>query len=346
MPATLRQIAKHANVSLMTVSRVVNGRDAGAVSSETRERVLKVADKLGYRPNVGARGLVLGKTFLAGILHSAVNYEFSSGVAGGMQNTLAKANYAPLVFTHQSKDEEMDYLNVCLARRVDGMIVNPHLASDGTTNAVRFRALADQGMPLVEINGWFIKDVPFVAADFTDAARQAVTCLLSRGHNRIALFIHDHYRDQEVRHVAGAFWNAWEFWLGYTEAMSTAGLSQQIVTYPLQNDLAASGGAFTASREGASKLFDGGDDAPTAVICMYDEAAMAVSLESQHRGGNKLQIACAGTGRAAALFPGVILSLQIPAEQIGRVSAQLLLDQLEGKRVGRAIRLPFIRVES
>ena len=94
MPVTLKQIAKSAGVSIPTVSRILNGRESGVpIREQTRERVLAVANELGYKPNLLARGLVGSKSSLIGVIVRDIADPFLNQVLKGMYDAAVERQY-------------------------------------------------------------------------------------------------------------------------------------------------------------------------------------------------------------------------------------------------------------
>ena len=143
MSATIKDIAKVAGVSHMTVSRVLNG--SNAVTDETRDRVLKIAAELNYRPNLQARSLVMNRKYSIGVvfstLSSATAPSFMQACLNGIYQTLAK-DYNLVV---KDLERGLEHFNLS---RVDGVIFVSQQESDDSF--IDF-ALA-QGTKLVVIN--------------------------------------------------------------------------------------------------------------------------------------------------------------------------------------------------
>lgn len=121
-PATIHDVARAASVSISTVSKALNGR--GTLRPETRQRVLEVAERLGFRPNELAQSLLRGRTFTVGLLTTDSYGRFSIPVMTGIEDALGPAQIA--VFLCDARDDaarERQYINSLLAKRVDGIIV-------------------------------------------------------------------------------------------------------------------------------------------------------------------------------------------------------------------------------
>ncbi len=179
MSATIKDIAKIAGVSHMTVSRALNGSDT--VTNETRDRVLKIAAELNYRPNLQARSLVMNRKYSIGVvfstLSSATAPSFMQACLNGIYQTLAK-DYNLVV---KDLERGLEHFNLS---RVDGVIFVSQQDSDD--KFIDF-ALA-QGTKLVVINRKVNRtSLINVTADEIGGAASAVRFLIEHNYRRIAL---------------------------------------------------------------------------------------------------------------------------------------------------------------
>lgn len=179
MSATIKDIAKVAGVSHMTVSRALNGSDT--VTNETRDRVLKIAAELNYRPNLQARSLVMNRKYSIGVvfstLSSATAPSFMQACLNGIYQTLAK-DYNLVV---KDLERGLEHFNLS---RVDGVIFVSQQDSDD--KFIDF-ALA-QGTKLVVINRKVNRtSLINVTADEIGGAQLAVNFLIAHGCKKIAL---------------------------------------------------------------------------------------------------------------------------------------------------------------
>jgi LacI family transcriptional regulator len=119
---TITDVAARAGVSIGTASKALNGR--GALRAETRARVLRVAEELGFEPNALARSLIAGRSFTVGLLTTDSFGRFSIPVMLGAEDALGEGSVS--VFMCDSRGDparERRYLRTLLSRRVDGIIV-------------------------------------------------------------------------------------------------------------------------------------------------------------------------------------------------------------------------------
>ena len=118
----IADVAREANVSAQTVSRALNNK--GEISAETRERVLETVERLGYRPNTLARGLVTQKTSTLGLIVPDIANPFFSEVARGAEDAAHGAGFSLLLCnTMEDPAREVEALRTLEAQRVDGIIL-------------------------------------------------------------------------------------------------------------------------------------------------------------------------------------------------------------------------------
>src|SRR4051812_23897972 len=98
-PVTTHDVARRAGVSQATVSLVLSGNPRARVAAATRERVMEAAEALGYRPNILARGLVRGRSYVIGVVVPDLTNPFYLDVVTGAQRVAAEAGYAVLPAT-------------------------------------------------------------------------------------------------------------------------------------------------------------------------------------------------------------------------------------------------------
>ncbi len=121
---TIKDIAREVNISYATVSRALNNKYG--VKKETREKVLKAADKLDYRPNAIARGLVKKRTQSIGLVIPDITNPFFPEVARGVEDGAQEAGYNVfLCNTNWEQTRETQYIDLLAEKRVDGIVIAP-----------------------------------------------------------------------------------------------------------------------------------------------------------------------------------------------------------------------------
>src|SRR6266567_1020622 len=147
MAITIKDVARESGVNVSTVSRALNGEYG--VHAETREHVQAVAQRLSYRPNRVARGLVTGKSHTLGLVVSDIRNMFFAEVARGAEDAAYRAGY-DLVICNSDLDAEkqMRYVQSLAEKRVDGILMN----SVAELSKKQVEQLSGIGVPIVLLN--------------------------------------------------------------------------------------------------------------------------------------------------------------------------------------------------
>jgi len=188
MSATLKQIAMEANVSLTTVSRVLNGT-AGQIRicRETERQVLDIAKKLNYTPNILAKGLRSGKSSLIGVILGNVSKCSQARLLQGVENYLAEKKYGIIVrTTSYSGEVEKESIQFLLDKKVEGLIINSSLIiCEGGKPFIK--KLADDKTPTILLDQRIDKELkmPFHGHDDRRTGYLATRHLIDLGHTSI-----------------------------------------------------------------------------------------------------------------------------------------------------------------
>lgn len=178
---TIYDVAREADVSMATVSRVVNGNPN--VKPATRKKVLEVIDRLDYRPNAVARGLASKKTTTVGVIIPDVSDIFFSSLARGIDDVATMYKYNIILANSDSDDKkEINVLNTLLAKQVDGIIYMGYHISD------TLRAEFSRSKTPIILAGTVDPDeqVGSVNIDYITATDNAITQLIENGNKKIA----------------------------------------------------------------------------------------------------------------------------------------------------------------
>lgn len=306
----IADVAAKAGVSVGTASKALNGR--GRLRDETRARVRSAADELGFAPNNVARSLLTGRTFTVGVITTDSYGRFGIPVMRGAEDSLAAGEM--IAFLCDGRDDpirESHHLRKLLERRVDGIIVA------GRRTDPR-RPLGDD-LPVPVVYAFAPSSDPddcSVVSDERGAARLAVEHLVKTGRRRIA-------------HITGpeSHASARERAIGLMEALSAEGL--QPVGPPLFGSWTEAWGRFAVAQLlRAEEDFDG-------VFCGSDVLARGVT-DGLREAGISLptQVGVVGVDNwdlvAEAARPP-LTTVDLGLEEIGRHSAKLLLEAINGR---------------
>jgi LacI family transcriptional regulator, repressor for deo operon, udp, cdd, tsx, nupC, and nupG len=184
MRARLSDIARQAEVSEATVSRVLNDRPG--VSPETRQAVLTALDVLGYERPARLRKRSAG---LVGLVVPELENPIFPAFAQIIESALAQTGFTPVLCTQTPGGvTEDEYVEMLLDRQVSGIVFVSGLHADTAANHERYRALIARPLPIVMINGYVPGiPAPFVSCDDREAGELAVAHLVALGHRRIGL---------------------------------------------------------------------------------------------------------------------------------------------------------------
>ena len=181
--ATIYDIAKKANVSPMTVSRVVN--NSGKISEKTREKVEKIIEELNYIPNNAARSLTLKQSKILSLVITDITNPFYTKVARGAEDKAKQMGYRLLLSnSDESFEKESEYVDMLISSGVDGVLMAP----SGDESQKNLKTLIKNRIPFVLIDR-HVKgiDCDLVMGDSYQGTRQLLEHLIGHGHSKIAL---------------------------------------------------------------------------------------------------------------------------------------------------------------
>jgi LacI family transcriptional regulator len=306
-PVTLADIAREAGTSPSTASRALNG--SGYVSEAARDRLVAVANRLGYVPNASARTLKQRTSRVIGVVVSDLDNQFYARLAAGIEQVLREANYQMMVLGDNSEAaEEVAGARTFMAMRAPGVIMTP-VGSEAT------ELLRSRGIAVVEVDRR-LADVACdaVVIDNERGGREATMHLVGLGHRRIALL----GVETDWTSDAGRL-------NGYRTALRTAGIEfdeRLVVRIPLHSP---------ATEMQIEALLDEG--APTAIFAANNTLAEQVWHVLRRRGLRiPADISLVGFDDVPwmGMVDPAITVVEQPTLELGRNAALLLLRRLNG----------------
>ncbi len=310
---TIKDIAKELNVAVSTVSRAFN--DKYDIRPETRDRILKKASEMGYRPNPIARKLVQQRSFNIGIIIPEFENSFFPQVIIGAQEILYQHNYQVLIMqSNESVDLEIMNAKTLVDNMVDGLIISLSGVGD---NLSYYKELAEKKMPLV-----FFNRVPEnieaskVVFDDYKWAFFATEHLIHQGFKDI-LFISgtDNLMLSKNRQK------------GYNDAHK----KHRIPT----GEKITCGFSMKDGDQIAKKLISE-NNIPRAILAANDACAIGmirVFKDSGFRIPEDIAIVGFSETKMAAHISPTLTSVEQPTYEIGKAAAQLLLEQVQNKGI-------------
>ena len=314
MTTRMKDIAKDLGVSVMTISKVL--RNHPDVGDETRERVLARVRELDYQPNLAARSLVTGRSYLVGLVVPDLLHPFFAEVAKSLSDVLRGSGFS-LIISSSEEDPaiEEQEINQLLARRLDALII----ASCRSTVDLFFRierrktpyVLIDRTLPGLTAN--------FVGVDDEAVGRLATKHLIDIGCKRIA-----HIRGPEtstgVRRMDG-----------FKQALTQAGLAivdAHIISEP-KGDVETKQRGAEAMRQLLSLK-----PRPDGLFCFNDPLAMGAmnyALDQGLRIPEDLAVIGCGNLHYDDSLRVPLSSIDQHSRQIGEEAARLTLAILHSK---------------
>lgn len=312
--ATMREVAERANVSIATVSFVVN--DTKPVSPETRDRILTAMAELGYRRNVVARALASRRTRIIALLVPALDHRLGTtamDIVKGAATAAHERGYDIVLWPVGTDVEHMSEL-------IAGGLVDGVLLMEVRVDDPRVERLTASNATFAMIGRTRNPDgLPFVDMDFERTVENALDYLTGLGHTRIALMT-EQLEGTALSGYGPVVRTTTSFHLG----MSKRGL----VPVSLTCERSPRGG-----RAAAAELLQAAPET-TAIMVMNDTAAFGVVSGLTHAGRQIPRdvsiLSIATSAEMAAMSDPVLSTMNAPGEELGRLGAEALIDQLEG----------------
>ena len=326
MSATIYDVAREAGVSMATVSRVVNGNPN--VKPTTRKKVQEAIKRLGYRPNAVARGLASKKTTTVGVIIPDISSIFFSELARGIEDIATMYKYNIILSnSDQNKEKEIRLIQTLLGKQVDGIVFMGGRLTDEHLEEFKNSPVPIVLAATVDEKG----QIPSVNIDYEQAAYEAVSFFVEKGHKRIAAVM-----GPEEDPINGQLKLA-----GYKKALENANMKW--------DDALISYGDFTYdSGKEAMDAFNQLEDKPTAIFTATDEMALGV-IHAIQDGGAKVPgdievLSCENT-RLAQMIRPTLSSVVLPMYDIGAVAMRLLTKYMNKEHVDENVVVLPHRIE-
>jgi DNA-binding LacI/PurR family transcriptional regulator len=315
-PATIRDVARHAGVSVATVSRVLN--DIPVVRTEMRDRVREAISALGYRPSSTARSLSLGRSQAIGVVAPFFTTPSVVERLRGVAQRTGAHGYGLMLFDVETPEQRAGaFHDFARLDRVDGLLVISLPLLDDEVEA-----LTRDGLPVVMVDIGH-PGVPHVVIDDEHGGELATEHLLARGHRRIG-FVGDR------RENPFGFTSSEQRCRGFRRALRRAGVE----AVP-ELEVRGRHGREEA-RELARSLLDR-DDRPTAIFAASDTQAVGV-LEAAHALALRVpeDVAVIGFDDIEIAAPLGLSTVRQPLRKSGACGADILLAAIAGAPARRA----------
>lgn len=316
---TIKDVARHAGVSVATVSRVIN--ETGYVHEDTRRKVEESVQQLNYTPNEVARSLYKRKSRLIGLLLPDITNPYFPQLARGVEDRMQESGFR-LIFgnSDESQTKEQDYIQTFVQNNVVGVI-----SSTNDPGTASYRSLK---IPVVFLDR-ISSDRPAVYADGREGGRLAAQQMIQRGSQQITVM-------QGPIHIRPAQ----DRFQGAIEVLQDMGIQYHTTQ--------TSSFSFTDADRWAKELFEQYPDTD-GVIASNDIVATAV-IQEAYRLGKKVpqdvQIIGFDDIPLSSLLSPALSTIRQPAYDMGRAAADLLIQLIEGTAgEQRIIQMPVQFIE-
>lgn len=310
---TIKDIALSLGISVATVSRAM--RDSYDVSRETREKVLSMASKLNYKPNVNAQGLVCNQTHNIGvILPFITNYYFSTVITGIQEMAWSKGYNVILYVTNDSGERESSILENLSLSGLDGLLA---CISAHSYAGEKFQEIIERGTPVV-----FFDRIPArikaskVMQDDFNGAFEAAEHLIQNGYKKIA-------------HISGprGCELAESRVQGYRKALKKYNL-------PIREEWIIRSGY--SQEDGERDIYEllNGEEKPDAVFAVNDRkavGAMVALKKMKIKIGEEVGVIGFTNDPVSSIISPPLSTIAEPAFEIGTKGAELLIKHITKK---------------
>lgn len=313
MTITIYDVAREANVSMATVSRVVNGNPN--VKPSTRKKVLATIEQLGYRPNAVARGLASKKTTTVGAIIPDISSIFFAELARGIEDIATMYKYNIILSnSDQNKDKELQLINTMLEKQVDGI-----LFMGGNISDEHIQQFSSASVPVVLAATYEgTNQIPSVNIDYEAASYEAVKFLINHGNKNVAF----------VSGQPNTIINQIKF-EGYKRALMESAISIN-ENYVIHGDY-----SYQSGMEAVDELLKL-EERPDAVFVASDEMALGVIHGAQDHGlrvPEDLEVFGFDNTRLATMVRPTLSTIVQPMYDIGAVAMRLLTKYMNKENV-------------
>ncbi|MEC1521646.1 catabolite control protein A [Neobacillus niacini] len=314
MNITIYDVAREANVSMATVSRVVNGNPN--VKPVTRKKVLEVIDRLGYRPNAVARGLASKKTTTVGVVIPDISNIFFAELARGIEDIATMYKYNIILSnSDQNKEKELHLLNTMLGKQVDGIVF-----MSGNITPEHVEEFGKSPVPIVLAGSIEeTEQIPSVNIDYEQAVYDSVKEFIDKGHKHIGFVVGPL---QEPRNIHKKL-------KGYQRALADAAIDYN-ESLIVEGDY-----TYDSGLEAFDKLLEA-PNRPTAILVGSDEMALGVVHGAEDKGykiPEDFEVITSDNTRLSLMVRPQLTTIVQPLYDIGAVAMRLLTKLMNKEEV-------------
>ena len=307
---TIRDVAKHANVSISTVSRAINNPDA--VTTEKRVRVENAIRELGYIPNAAARELVVGSTRQIGVLVSDIRNVYITTLVTSFVQRMEDFGYSVSInITGSDREREKRFIEQMLQKRVEAVVMYGRRKMD--SKYYKWMAKRLGNIPLIKVGPGCDNYYYRIYTDEEQGAFLATEYLIHMGHRRIG-FINGELQYDSYYYKQ----------IGYQKAMS----QYDVLVHPGYVCNIAGDGSLNTDADGAVRQILSMPERPTALLLAGDQYAWNVYKVAQEFGlqipKDLSVIGYSNSSFSVSMCPALTTIDQLPVEMGEKVAEHLM----------------------
>ena len=308
MTITIKDVAKMAEVSISTVSRVIN--DSKPVSPEARRKVLHAIEVLGYEPNEIARSLVTRKSNLIGVIVDDIGSYYISQIVRGIEEVGRMYNYDIILASSYGDPEmEMKFLQLFKTKQVEGIILVSEIVDDKIIDYIE-----NLKLQVVYLNRYYyVPSLPTVFLDNKKAVNMMMQYLIELGHENILYLTQEKYINSTT-----------ERWKIESYKESMAKINKDPILYKID------------ARRIESTYKHGEDilefilaNNVTAVFCCQDELAIGLMnylYDQEIYVPERISVAGYGDISVASIYRPTLTTIKEPYYDMGAVSIRKIVE--------------------
>jgi len=314
--ATITDIANDVKMSIATVSRVLNNADY-PVKEETKKRILEAADRLGYVPNMFAKGLKTKTSNEIAVIIPLIKNPFYTSFAGGVEGELSNSSYYMSLYTTEYLEMQTDSLvNKLIGSAVAGVIIVSDSMTQHMYNSL-YKMNKTRQIPVVTVGHKSdYNELPGLFCDYTMGAKKMIDYLFEKGHQKIAFAFGSMNRE-----------TSWAKWVGVQLAYKERGIELDPYYLGAERNDILSGTALAhtimKSGKGYTAIAAANDVLATGILTGLKEQNISVPDDISVTGYNNSLY-------AQVCYPP-LTTLHIPSWGMGASALKMLTEMLATK---------------
>lgn len=310
--ATLKDVAKLANVDASTVSRTLNNNSY--VHEDTRRRVMEAVEQLSYKPNLLAQGLRKGKRQSIGVIIPSISLSIFSDIVQVIEREATKLGYRIIICISDDDPEiEKEYIERLRNGLVDGIII----ASTGKNNAA-LRNIQNSGIAVIQLIRKQDKTLSSIVANYRSSAYEAVRYLVSRGCKKIGLI---NGSMKVLPYI--------ERCEGYKQAIQEFGLETYVIESKSKKE-----SYFEDGYTGAKKLLEKDPDIDGIIVAadMHGIGVIRYLKEQKIVIPDQIKVMSLTGHSIGGMLETAMTSVELPSQQIGELITKSIVKDIEAPK--------------